>query len=95
MEEPDGRKDKEPCLAGAKGVYQARTRSEAVSRYQEWAGYWHDMAPGAVACLGKDLEEMLPFLDCPTSHWKKVLTANAIERAFREVRRRTRPMSCF
>jgi transposase-like protein len=29
------------------------------------------------------------------AHWKKVRTTNVIERAFREVRRRTRPMSSF
>jgi len=38
---------------------------------------------------------VLTFLDCPKTHWWKVRTTNAIERAFREVRRRTRPMSCF
>ncbi|MCX7793750.1 MAG: transposase, partial [Thermodesulfovibrionales bacterium] len=27
--------------------------------------------------------------------WVKLRTTNVIERAFREVRRRTRPMSCF
>ncbi|MBI2855510.1 MAG: transposase [Chloroflexi bacterium] len=37
----------------------------------------------------------MPFLDCPKAHWKKVRTTNAIERVFREVRRRTRPTSCF
>jgi putative transposase len=89
------RKDKEPCLTGAKGIYQAHTRREAITRYREWADLWQGIAPGAVACLGRDLQELLPFLDCPRDHWKKVRTTNAIERAFREVRRRTRPMSCF
>jgi len=32
---------------------------------------------------------------CPQAHRKAVRTTNAIERAFREVRRRTRPMTCF
>jgi transposase-like protein len=27
--------------------------------------------------------------------WVKLRTTNVVERAFREVRRRTRPMSCF
>ena len=51
--------------------------------------------PKVVACVGEDLEEVLTFLDCPKTHWWEVRTTNAIERAFREVRRRTRPMSCF
>jgi transposase-like protein len=89
------RKDKEPCLDEAKGIYLSHTRREAVARYREWASRWQEIAPDAVACLARDLEELLPFLNCPRSHWKKVRTTNAIERAFREVRRRTRPMSCF
>jgi len=31
----------------------------------------------------------------PKELWVKVRTTNIIERIFREVRRRTRPMSCF
>jgi transposase-like protein len=45
--------------------------------------------------LARDLGELLPFLECPVSHRVKIRTTNAIERAFREVRRRTRTMSCF
>ena len=45
--------------------------------------------------MGKELEELLSFLSCPPEDWRKIRTTNAIERAFREVRRRTRPMSCF
>jgi len=38
---------------------------------------------------------MLVFFDYPDSIWKKIRTTNIIERSFREVRRRVRPMSCF
>jgi len=53
------------------------------------------MAPKAAKCIEEDLDELLSFMDCPEEHRKKVRTTNVIERAFREVRRRTRPMSCF
>jgi len=59
------------------------------------AGRWRAQAPGAVACLAHDLETLLAFFTCPAPHWRKIRTTNAVERAFREVRRRTRPMSCF
>jgi len=88
-------KEKEPCLMEAKHIYEAHTRREAVARYREWENHWQGVAPNAVASLARDLDELLPFLDCPSDHWRKVRTTNAIERAFREVRRRTRPMSCF
>lgn len=89
------RKYQETCLKEAKGIYLAKTRREASALFRQWAARWRSMAPKAVACLEEDLEELLPFLACPAQHWPKVRTTNAIERAFREVRRRTRPMSCF
>jgi putative transposase len=51
--------------------------------------------PRAIRCLEKDLDEMLNYFDCPVSHRIKIRTTNIIERSFREVRRRTRTMSCF
>ncbi len=89
------RKYQDSCLREAKGIYQATTRREAIGRFRQWASHWRKVTPKAVACLEEDLEELLPFLNCPSTHWRKVRTTNAIERAFREVRRRTRPMSCF
>lgn len=89
------RSDQELCLAEAKGIYLAGTHRGAPARYRTWANHWQEVAPGAVTCLGNDLDELLAFLDCPQGHWKRIRTTNAIERAFREVRRRTRPMSCF
>jgi transposase-like protein len=89
------RDQQRPCLDEARTIYQAATRRQAVQRYWAWARRWRDAAPKAVACLERDLEELLPFLACPAAHRRKVRTTNAIERAFREVRRRTRPMSCF
>jgi len=89
------RSQQEECMQGARAIYQAPTRREAVRRYWAWAQRWRDAAPKAVACLERDLDELLSFLACPEPHRRKVRTTNAIERAFREVRRRTRPMTCF
>ena len=83
------------CLAEAKGIYQAQSRRQAVKRFHRWAARWRRKAPNAVACLETDLEQLLSFFDCPREHHTKIRTTNAIERIFREVRRRTRPISCF
>ncbi len=83
------------CLARAKKIYLANSRREAVAQFKEWAGKSREQVPDAVACIEKDLEELLSFFKCPKEDWRKVRTTNAIERSFREVRRRTRPMSCF
>lgn len=88
-----------PRHVGAKKIYQAGTRREAVVRFREWRKRWREAAPKGVICLEEDLEELLPFLDCPQAHppaADKVRTTNAIERVrLRRMRRRTRPMSCF
>jgi len=89
------RRIQEPCLADAKTIYQAPTRREAIIRFRHWAELWREQAPNAVMSIEDDLDELLPFLARPKEHRRKVRTTNAIERAFREVRRRTRPMSCF
>ncbi len=83
------------CLAEAKAIYAAPHQRAAVQAFRHWVGRWRTEAPGAVACLEKDLDQLLAFFACPPGHWRKIRTTNAIERAFREVRRRTRPMSCF
>jgi putative transposase len=89
------RKIQAACLRGAKRIYQADTATAAGQRFRAWKAEWQEQAPKAVACLERDLEELLAFYACPVDDWRKTRTTNAIERCFREVRRRTRPMSCF
>jgi putative transposase len=89
------RAQREACLAGARRIYEAPTRRAATHAYWEWARRWREEAPGAVACLERDLDPLLAHFAVPAPWRVKVRTTNAIERCFREVRRRTRPMSCF
>lgn len=83
------------CIADARKIYLAQNKAEALKRFKEWKAAWKKTCPDAVHCLEKDLEDLLPFLDCPKTHQIKVRTTNVIERAFREVRRRTKVFSCF
>ena len=89
------RKVQEECLRGAKRIYLASNRWEAIQVYREWADCWRDTEYKAVKCLEKDLDELLRFFRFPEGHWSRIRTTNAIERSFREIRRRIRPMSCF
>jgi putative transposase len=89
------RSQQEECLEGARKIYQAENRQAAIKAYWAWARRWQKEAPRAVACLRKDLQELLAFFACPNQHRSKIRTTNVIERCFREVRRRTRPMTCF
>ena len=79
----------------AAAIYQADSRRAALRVYRAWAEKWREHRPRAVACLERDVEELLSFFTVPPAHWRKVRTTNVIERCFREVRRRTRPMSSF
>ena len=83
------------CVREAAALYQAPNRRQAQRSFQRWASKWRPTRPRAVACVARDLEELLAFYALPSAHWRKIRTTNIIERAFREVRRRTRPMSSF
>ncbi|MDI6689041.1 MAG: IS256 family transposase [Actinomycetota bacterium] len=85
----------EEVLKGAKAIYKAENKKEAVRLYWEWAKAYRKSYPEAVECLEKDIDGLLSFMDFPRKHWIKIRTTNIIERSFREVRRRTRPMSSF
>jgi putative transposase len=89
------KRDQEACLAGAKEIYKARNRREALKRFREWAQKWRGDYEKAVACIEDNLDELLAFFDFPKDHWRKIRTTNVIERFFEEIRRRVRSMRCF
>jgi putative transposase len=77
-------------------VMTAKTRPQARSAARRFADHWEADYPKAVACLRDDLDELLTCWRYKSLiERKKVRTTNAIERRFREVRRRTRPMGVF
>jgi transposase-like protein len=83
-------KDSLHRVMDAKHLVGAR---QAAKRFVE---QWDQLYPKAVRCLREDLEELLAFFSFRDSSWRKAIrTTNAIERRFREVRRRTRPMGVF
>jgi putative transposase len=83
------------CMGEIKALYGARTRREAVGIAKAWANKWKTKASASVRCLMEDLDDLLVYLDMPEKDWKRVRTTNIIEREFREVRRRVRPMTIF
>lgn len=83
------------CVGEAAAIYRAKNKSGAQRAFRQWKRHWEARRPRAVACVERDLDALLYFFDVPEAHWKKVRTTNVIERAFREVRRRTRPISSF
>jgi len=88
-------RDRDACVRLARRIYYARSRHVAERALQQWRQAWDRTAPQAVATLLRDWEALLAFYAVPSADWRRVRSTNAIERAFREIRRRTRPMTCF
>jgi transposase-like protein len=89
------KKDQPKVLGGLRAVYGAPTRREAERAYVRWGREWKDRYLKAVACVERDLDLLLTFFQVPQAHRRMVRTTNPIERAFREVRRRTRSIGTF
>ena len=90
------RADQPAVKADLQAVMNAQTLPQARSAARRFADRWEPHYPKAVACLRDDLDELLTCWRYKSLvERKKVRTTNAIERRFREVRRRTRPMGVF
>lgn len=77
-------------------ISHAKNRREAAKAYWRLASDWRKAYPRAVACLEKDMDQLLTFFQIKEDElWSRLRTTNLIERSFREVRRRTRPMGVF
>ena len=88
--------DQGAVKADLHAVMNAKTLPQARSAARRFADRWEADYPKAVACLRDDLDELLTcWCYKSVAERKKVRTTNAIERRFREVRRRTRPMGVF
>jgi len=78
------------AISNAEGIKQARTA------LKHFASKWGNLYPKALASLKECEEELLAFFQIKDRNlWKKIRTTNLIERRFRELRRRTRPMGVF
>jgi transposase-like protein len=77
-------------------IMHAANVPQARSAARRLADRFEAQYPAAVACLRDDLDELLTCFRYKTQDQRRaVRTTNAIERRFREVRRRTRPMGTF
>ncbi len=83
------------CLGEVRGIYLAGSYRVAVKRFKVWCRRWRDKVPKAVRCLERDIENLLVFYKEDKRLWVKLRTTNVIERMFRELRKRTRPMVQF
>jgi putative transposase len=87
------KKDQAAVKKALNRISHALNHREATEAYWRLASRWRKAYPRAMACLEKDFDQLLSFFQIKNSQlWSRLRTTNLIERAFREVRRRTRPM---
>jgi transposase-like protein len=88
-------RNKKAIAASLRPIWVATNRRQALRAIAAFEAQWMVEEERAVRTLTRDIADCLRFLDLPTQDHKKIRTTNALERAFREVRRRTRPMGTF
>jgi len=76
-------------------IFYAPCLDEALEAVKAFAAAYGKRFPTACGILAKDLADCLTFYRFPEMHWKRLRTSNVIERAFREVRRRTNVVGRF
>lgn len=89
------RAERKACLGGMRAIYRARTRRAAVAAYWRWAKAWRGRHPVIVRNLERDLDALLEVFRLPETIRPSLRTTNLLERAFRELRRRLRPVGCL
>jgi putative transposase len=87
------KKDWDEVKSDLHAISHAKTVVKARHAARGFADTWAKTYPRAVKCLRDDLDELLTFFHFSDHKWRLATrTTNAIERRFREVKRRTRPM---
>jgi putative transposase len=89
------KKYRQRCVDEAKKIMYAKSAPQAASRFRQWRRRWQDRAPHAISCLERDFEKLIAIFDFPHSLHPLLRSTNVIERSFREIKRRVRPMGYF
>ena len=88
--------EREALRASLHRISHAKSLRRAQRALGLFRSRWQELYPKALRCLLADEEQLLSFFQVKDpSLWPTLRTINAIERRFREVRRRTRPMGVF
>lgn len=72
-----------------KTLTTSTSKEEFLRKAKAMEQKWHTLEARAMESLKWKLEQSLTYFDFPPEHWRFIRTTNKLERAFREVRRRT------
>jgi len=87
--------ERKSALRGLRAIYRASTKRSAVAAYWRFAKAWRGRHPRLVTGLERHLDSLLAVFDLPVAIRVSLRTTNLIERAFRELRRRLRPIGAL
>jgi transposase-like protein len=76
-------------------IFYAACLGDAQDEAQRFLIRYEGEFPTATEVLAKHLEGCLTFYRFPERHWKHIRTNNVLERAFKEVKRRTNVVGRF
>ena len=76
-------------------IFYAACLDDARDEAKQFLSHYSREFPTACETFARHLEECLTFYRFPERHWKHIRTSNVIERAFKEVKRRTRVVGRF
>lgn len=89
------KRDQLAVVSGARAIYLAKTRREAIGAFWRFAHRWRGSYPRAVRCVEEHLEELLAHFREPPELRPTLRTINPLESIFRQVRRRTKLIDVF
>lgn len=89
------RADQKDAAKDLRKIHNAKTQRRANAALKNFIAKWAKKYPKAVNCLLKDIDNLFHFRSLVKKLWKPTKTTNLLERAFEEVRRRTKIMGVF
>ena len=79
-----------------KTIHAQEGKKAALEKAQSVIQKLRDMKlPTAAKKIEEGIEETLTYMDFPSQHWQRIRTNNTMERANREIKRRTRAIGAF
>jgi len=89
------RADRKAVAKDLRKIHEAESKTKSDAAIKCFVARWTDIYPKAVKCLLKDSDNLFHFRILVPELWRTTKTTNYLERAFEEVRRRTKIMGVF
>lgn len=87
-------KNRHKMMPAASRIYKAKTKAQAIKRFDRFCQRWQDIEPQALRCLKRDFYDTLSFYDFSADK-DFISTTNHLERDLEEVRRRIKIQGYF